>query len=190
MKLIPLSQGKFAKVDDRWFDYLSQFKWHYAAVGYAARRESIDKKRGRIIYMHHQIMGRHKGKYIDHINGDKLDDQIENLRVVSPTQSLWNIGKKKNSVTPYKGVYYDPRKKKRPWNARITYYGETIHLGCYPTALAAGLAYDLNAAALFGQYARLNFSDALVGMSVDASSSNPQSVDSHSVWSLKDQCGP
>ena len=176
MKQIALSKGKFAQVDDELFDFLNQWKWHYAAVGYAARREFFNGKPGKIKYMHHEIMGKHKGKYVDHISGDKLDNQKHNLRVVSPTQSLWNIGKQKNSVTPYKGVYYDRRKRNRPWNARITYYGKKIWIGSFPTVRLAGLAYDLNAYALFGEYARLNFSGAIVGMSVDASSSNHLSV--------------
>ncbi len=43
-KLIPLTQGKFAKVDAKDFEYLNQWKWNYSN-GYAIRKETIAPNR-------------------------------------------------------------------------------------------------------------------------------------------------
>ena len=75
MKKIKLTQGKYALVDDRDFDYLNQWKW-YARDGYsgfyAVRR--VQKKQGEIdeksshIRMHNLILKPKEGLEVDHIN--------------------------------------------------------------------------------------------------------------------------
>jgi len=42
---------------------------------------------------------------IDHIDGDKLNNSIDNLRVCTPTQSSGNTRPRKNSKTGVKGVH-------------------------------------------------------------------------------------
>jgi hypothetical protein len=51
MKQIPLSNGKFALVDDEDFEYLNQWKWSYSGHGYAHRLQS-----GKTVYMHREIL--------------------------------------------------------------------------------------------------------------------------------------
>jgi hypothetical protein len=66
MKMIPLSQDRFAVVDDDDFEWLSQFKWHYHMGsrnrhGYAIRNERLEpSKTRRIVKMHREIL-RHYG---------------------------------------------------------------------------------------------------------------------------------
>lgn len=71
-------------------------------------------------------------KDIDHINGIRNDNRLENLRVVTRMQNLWN----RRNV---KGYIYNPASKK--YQARIRKNYETIHLGVYDTAEEATQAY-------------------------------------------------
>lgn len=140
MKQISLTQGKFAIVDDEDFDFLSQFRWHYAE-GYASKAPHIR--------MHRLLMNTPEGYLTDHINNNTLDNRRSNLRVVSPSQNSMNTLKRNSIYSPYKGVDYH----KGEWRSRIK--GKLI--GGFTTEHAAALAYDLWATALFGEYAHLNF---------------------------------
>lgn len=91
MKQIPLTQGQFAKVDDWWYDYLMQWKWHAefdknTKSYYAARLDSSRKK----IYMAREIMNTPKEMICDHINHETLNNQEHNLRNVTNSQSSMN----------------------------------------------------------------------------------------------------
>ena len=72
----------------------------------------------------------------------------------------------------YKGVCKDGDS----WRVQIWKDNKKVFTAITQNERWAGMIYDLNAPALFGEYARLNFSDVLVGMSVDAFSSSPQSA--------------
>src|ERR1044071_8925100 len=178
MKLIPLSKGKFAKVDDHWFKYLNQWKWHFD--GAYARRNVYHYENGKKIqehiFIHRIVVKTPPGMFTDHIDGDTLNDQESNLRICTNRQNAANMKKRANLSSRYKGV------TKRGENSfRVTVWkdNQKIYDAHFPNERWAAMSYNLNAAALFGSYARLNFSDALVGMSVDASSLNPQSGGSH-----------
>lgn len=71
-------------------------------------------------------------KDIDHINGIRNDNRLENLRVVTRMQNLWN----RRNV---KGYIYNPASKK--YQARIRKNYDTIHLGVFDTAEEATQAY-------------------------------------------------
>jgi hypothetical protein len=169
MKLIPLSKGKFAKVDDSWYEYLSQWKWHFD--GYYARRNVYVNGRQVHILMHRLIAGAKEGELVDHRNGDALDNQGENLRICNRSTNAMNMRKHRGSSI-YKGV----SKYENKWRTQIWHNNEKVFGATFPNERWAAYAYDLNAAALFGEYARLNFSTETVAMSVDASSSSPPSV--------------
>src|SRR5205085_11306347 len=100
MKLIPLKgkygAGKFAKVSDEDFDFLNTLKWHVSDRGYAKTYYQ-----GKHRQMHQFV----KGKDLDHINRDKLDNQRENLRPANRRQNNANTTRKNPSG--YKGVYKD-----------------------------------------------------------------------------------
>lgn len=85
MKIIPLTKGKHAMVDDRDHKRLSKHKWSACFSGwgyYAVRMEA-----GRRIYMHREIMKTPKGKETDHLNGDGLDNRRKNLRVCTRSEN-------------------------------------------------------------------------------------------------------
>jgi hypothetical protein len=81
---------------------------------------------------HRLIFLMHKGylpKTIDHINGDKLDNRIENLRAATVGQNQHNRKTNANNTSGYKGVSWNKRMKK--WAARITLERKSIHLGYF-----------------------------------------------------------
>jgi hypothetical protein len=82
MRKIPLTQGKFALVDDSDYAWLSQWKWHAhkdknGRLWYAER---IDRTRKpKIVKMHREILGTPKGLVVDHRNCNGLDNRRVNI---------------------------------------------------------------------------------------------------------------
>ena len=89
---------------------------------------------GKKYYAHRIVFLYHKGylpKTIDHINGDKVDNRIENLRAVTASQNQHNRKINSNNTSGYKGVSYNARANK--WCARIRLENKRINLGYYST---------------------------------------------------------
>ena len=154
MKLIPLSKGKFAKVDDHWFDYLNQWKWHFDGK-YARRNIYENGKLVKRVLMHRLINNTPEGLFTDHADGDCLNNQESNLRNCDKKTNAANMRKHKGASI-YKGV----SKSKNVWRTQVWQDNERVFNTTFPNERWAAMAYDLNAAALFGEYARLNFPDA------------------------------
>jgi len=106
--------------------------------------------------MHHEVLKPPYGKFTDHINHDRLDNRIENLRVATPLQNSWNMLKQnRNCTSKYKGVIWVKGKKK--WRAKLTFAGRPIFIGYFDDEKEAARAYDEKAKELFGEFAWLNF---------------------------------
>lgn len=153
MKLLPLSQGKFAQVDDEDFEYLNQFKWSYNH-GYAKRGIKINGK-WTGIRLHQEIMKPVNGISIDHIDRDGLNNQRSNLRLCNQSQNNMNQCKQhKFTSSQFKGVSYHNGCKL--WTSNINLDGKRYHLGTYKTQESAAISYNHMAKELYGKFARLN----------------------------------
>lgn len=104
MKKIPLTQGKFALVDDEDFDVLNKFKWCCNNWGYAMRNIQRNGIKSAII-MHREIMNTPKGMDTDHIDHNKLNNQKNNLRICTRRENQRNRKKNVNGTSKFKGVY-------------------------------------------------------------------------------------
>lgn len=82
-----------------------------------------------LIEMHRFIMGFPKGKYVDHINGNTLDNRKRNLRVCTNAANLRNGRVRSNNKSGVKGVYWDKARNK--WGAKIKVDYIDIALGRY-----------------------------------------------------------
>ena len=91
---------------------------------------------------------------IDHIDGNRSNNAIENLRVANHSINGFNREKKSESSSVFKGVLWS--KKYRKWESKITALGKRRHLGYFISEQEAAHAYNKSAIALHGEYARLN----------------------------------
>ena len=94
-------------------------------------------------YMAHRIAwfllkGKMPDGDIDHINGNRKDNRIENLRDVSRSVNLQNQRSPRNG-NKYLGVTWDKRNKK--WFSQITVGHKHINIGRFNTAEEAHAAY-------------------------------------------------
>jgi hypothetical protein len=150
MKEIQLTQGKVALVDDEDYEWLSKYKWYYHHQGYASTYYKVGFYDYKNPLMHRLILGvlDNLQVQVDHINGNKLDNRRENIRIVDQATNSKNLHKKtSNRTTKYIGVYKYPESHRRtkPFYAYITC--DTIRevLGYFLTAEEAALAYNKRA---------------------------------------------
>lgn len=144
--------GKFTFIDDDNYTELSKYTWFINNYGYVVRSGYKEGIKG-VIWMHRQIMKPPIFKQIDHINGNKLDNRKENLRIVEFWQNRMNRGKYKNNTSGYKGV----SKNKKLFRATIGVNNKKIHIGYNKDPYECAKMYDKAALHYFGEFARLNF---------------------------------
>lgn len=91
---------------------------------------------------------------IDHINGVRDDNRIENLRLASIQENKMNRLKRKDSTSPYKGVRFDDSRGggRKPWRARITRNYEITDLGRFDTPEEARDAYMAASVIIHGEF--------------------------------------
>ena len=101
------------------------------------------------------VYGKFPTKFIDHINGDKSDNRITNLRDVTRQQNQFNRGKTRNNTSGYKGVSFYKHAKK--FAARIKIDGKLKYLGLFDSKEEASDAYKRAAKELHGEYYNDNY---------------------------------
>jgi len=158
MRKIPLTQGKFALVDDSDYAALSCHKWYTgqtASCNVYAKRKFVKPGGGRTdLYMHRQLFP--SAAEVAHRDGDGLNNQRENLVPMTHQQNLWGSRRKKlGASSKYRGVCWVSADKK--WKAQIRCNGKLIYLGQFDSEDNAARAYDDAATKLFGEFASPNF---------------------------------
>lgn len=152
MKQIPLTQGKFAIVDDEDYDFLMQWKWTHSG-GYAYRLKTV-RGVSKKIWLHRETNKTPDGLFTDHINGDRLDCRKENLRTCTYAENNKNAAIRKDNKSGYRGVYWEKGVKK--WRVVINTDGIRKCFGFFEDVLEAAETYNKNAKLLHGDFARLN----------------------------------
>lgn len=118
----------------------------------------VCKISGKQYRVHKLIWLYHYGQWpkgdIDHINGIRDDNRIENLREATRTYNNYNRGSTPNTSSKYKGVY---KRGERKFVAEIRKDRKKYYLGTFDCEIEAAKAYDNKAKELCGEYGRLNF---------------------------------
>lgn len=148
-KLLPLNMDDCAIVNDDVYEREAKHNWYKTPEGYAARMARRSNGQRFVLMLHWCVKRVPPGFVVDHINGNRLDNRRENLRVCTKAQNNANIHKDK-----FKGVIW--REHANAYKAYIKKNGKQIHLGYFKDQIQAALVYNKAAVELFGEYAQLN----------------------------------
>lgn len=112
--------------------------------------------KGRIYRRSHVVMVLHgfeipEGFVVDHIDGNKSNDKIHNLRLATYVENSRNAKHRANSSAPYKGITL---RKNGRWGASIFVGGQRRYLGSSTCPLTAHRLYCKAAKEYFGEFAR------------------------------------
>jgi hypothetical protein len=150
MKKITLTNNLFALVDDEDFEAISKHKWD--ATRGRNTWYAMAKIDGKLKRMHKLLIP--GMEWVDHKDGNGLNNQRNNLRQCTPVQNGGNSIKKRRNKSGFKGVSWS--KSHGRWEACICIDYKTKHLGKFKNIQDAADAYDRAAEARFGEFAMTN----------------------------------
>jgi len=113
--------------------------------GWFVASDGKRRRKRKHLVIHHLIKEVPKGKCIDHINGNRLDNRKENLDITTQKHNARNRLKQVTNTSGFKGVHYrgcSLRLGER-WIAIFRIDGKQRSLGTYSTAEEAAEAYDM-----------------------------------------------
>jgi DNA-binding protein H-NS len=143
-RLIELSDGYPAIVDDEDYDRARVHSWRRNAGGYVVSDV--------VGLMHRFIMEPPDDVRLDHVNGDGCDNRRGNLRHATLFQNQYNRAKTRTNTSGFKGVSWNAGWAK--WVARVSVDGKQSLIGGYDTPQAADAAYRAAAKHLHGEFFR------------------------------------
>lgn len=100
--------------------------------------------------MHRVIMKAPKGVEVDHIDGDSLNNQRDNLRLATGAQNRRNVGVRSDNALGIKGVGLNGS----GYRARVKFEGKSFFLGRFATPELADAAVRAERERLHGEFAR------------------------------------
>ena len=108
MKVITISKGYECIVDDSDYEIHASRAWaaNVSATGYVYARGYFD---GRSHYLHRLITSAAAGLFVDHINGNTLDNRRSNLRVVTRATNAQNITKPARAASGHRHILAHPK---------------------------------------------------------------------------------
>lgn len=140
------------KFRDREF-FKSEWAYKVWNQRYPGTKAGVDSSRGYVLltvfnkkYWAHRVAwllvnGEWPSGDIDHIDNDKSNNRIGNLRLASHAQNGMNKPKSARNTSGLKGVVWDVTRRK--WRAQIVADGKTVNLGRFDCPAAASFAYQV-----------------------------------------------
>jgi hypothetical protein len=140
MRELPVGKwGRVTLVDDDVYVWASAVRWSEHRRGYVVRQLRVDGRRAHV-QLHRLITDAPPGVEVDHINGDPLDNQRANLRLVTHQQNMENKRPNARSRTGVRGVSPSLRNKARPYRAEVRRQGRMVCRGFFATLAEATTA--------------------------------------------------
>jgi len=151
---IPLDIGRVALVSIEDWERIDKIGWHFRKDnGYVCCGGYNGQER----YLHRFVMDCPKGLVVDHINGDKLDNRRENLRVCTYQENSFNRRNlARTNTTGFTGVC----KRRHRFQAHYTAGSKVTVVGMYATAEEAARARDTALKAIAGEFLNPNIEGA------------------------------
>ena len=145
------------QVDDVDADFVLKTKWRIQINRYGNKYvKGWSKTTRKEMFLHRLLLGVKKGEFVDHIDGNGLNNKRNNLRICSQRQNNSNI--KPRGALKIKGVRSVKLKNGgTSYHASISHNGKPLHLGVFSNATDAAIAYDKAAREAYREFAWLNF---------------------------------
>jgi hypothetical protein len=137
-----------AIVDLSDYNRIKDYKFYFQGRRYVKITNRIEEG---FLFLHQLIMRR---KWVDHIDGNPLNNKRNNLRPCNNQQNQFNQKPQTGRASKYKGVTWVNRPK--PYRAYIYLNNKSIYLGSFYTEEEAALIYNEAAIKYFGVFAHLN----------------------------------
>lgn len=120
-----VGKNKTTFIIDKSSIWVLKYKFHIRSDGYVGTRIN-----GQTCLLHRLLMNAtNKDQFVDHINRNKLDNRLSNLRFVTPSESAINRGKGKDNTSGCIGVTYD--KSRGQWKVSLNKNRICYNIGRY-----------------------------------------------------------
>jgi hypothetical protein len=154
--------GQIVQVDNEDYEYIVNcydIKINSHGYPYCSPKKKFKHKRMGLFSMtlHKILMNPEEtGRKInvDHIDGNKLNNQKSNLRLCSHMENMRNRNGETDGTSQYKGITWN--KKLQKWKVRINVNDESIYLGIFKNEICAANCYNHYAKLYHGEFAQLN----------------------------------
>jgi len=154
--LLPNSQHTI--IDSTDFEVVSRHRW-FSVRNDGGKRRDIrrncgPRKKKKTVLLPRFLLDAPKGKLVDHINNNPVDNRRKNLRLCTSKQNSRNRRKLFPTGSKYKGV--NPDKRSGKFRAFIYVNNCQMYLGTFQTEIQAALTYNEAAHKFHGEFARPN----------------------------------
>jgi hypothetical protein len=102
--------------------------------------------------LHRLILDAPSHMLVDHIDGDGMNNQRDNLRLASRSQNACNRGKQRDNTSGFKGVYQYGRRSGK-WVAKVKLHQKEHILGVFDSIEEAAIAAAEGRKRLHGDFA-------------------------------------
>lgn len=158
-----------AIIDKEDVSRISYYKWRLSKGGTERSKcNGVVTGNGKETYtnsLHRHIMDCPNNMYVDHINGNRLDNRKCNLRICTNQENNFNAIARNNNTSGYKGVWFDKTRNK--WVSEIKISGRKIFIGRYEDIKEAAFTRLYTETLLHKEYMSIENKNTLISLDKD-----------------------